>query len=120
MNESSDTVATGIGLAAIAIIFVISLALYLFFCFCGKKICEKCGIQPGILIWIPIVQLVPLLQAGGLPVWTIILFLIPIVGFIMAIYMWAKICTARGKGVLVTIGVVLLPVIFIPYLAFSE
>lgn len=120
MNETSDTVAAGIGLAAIAIIFVIGLALYLFFCFCGKKICEKCGVQPGILIWIPIVQLVPLLQAGGLPVWMIILFFIPIVGFIMSIYMWAKICTARGKGVLVTIGVVLLPFIFIPYLAFSE
>ncbi len=32
---------------------------------------------PDVLIWIPIANLVPLLQAAKMPVWMIILFLIP-------------------------------------------
>ncbi|NOS72662.1 MAG: hypothetical protein HOP33_22410 [Verrucomicrobia bacterium] len=121
MNDTTETAAAaGIGLAFIAIFFLVGLACYLFFCFCGKKICEKCGVQPGILIWIPIVQLVPLLEAAKLPVWVIVLFFIPLVNFITAIYMWSKICTARGKSGLLVVGVILLPIVFIPYLAFSE
>jgi hypothetical protein len=121
MNETANSAAsTGVGLAVFAIVLIICLALYIFACFCMKRICEKCNVQPGILIWIPIVQLVPLLQVAGLPVWTIILFFIPIVGFVMGIVMWAKICTARGKSALLVIGIIFLPIIFIPYLAFSE
>jgi hypothetical protein len=120
MNESDSAVAAGASLAIIAIALLIGLVFYLFFCFCAKRICEKCGVQPGILIWIPIANIVPLLQVAQLPVWVIILFFIPIVGFITAIYMWAKICTARGKSGLLVIGIVLLPIVFIPYLAFSE
>ncbi len=120
MNQTSDTAAAGIGIAVLGVIFLVALAAYIFFCFCGKRICEKCGVQPGILIWIPILQLIPLLQVAQLPVWVIILFFIPFVGLIVSIYMWAKICTARGKSGLLVIGIVLLPIVFIPYLAFSE
>ena len=119
-NSNGDAVAAGVGIVMILGLLVFALAVYLFFCFCCKKICEKCGQKPGILIWIPIVNIIPLLQAAGMAVWMIVLFLIPFVGFIVAIMMWAKICTARGKSPLLVIGVVLLPIVFIPYLAFSE
>lgn len=122
MSEQDGAVIAGLGLVAILVVLVISLALYVFFCFCCKRICEKCGKDPGVLIWIPIVNLIPLLEVAGLPVWTIILFFIPLANFIIAIVMWAKICVARGKsGWLVLL--MLIPVvnlIFLPYLAFSE
>ena len=65
------------GLGLILFILLISLAIYVFCCFCAKRICEKCGVNPGVLIWIPIANLVPLLQVAKMPVWMIILFLHP-------------------------------------------
>lgn len=119
-GSGSSAVATGIGIVFGLGILVFALALYLFFCYCCKRICEKCGQNPGILIWIPILNIIPLLQAAGMAVWMIVLFIIPIVGFIVSIMMWAKICTARGKSPLLVIGVILLPIVFIPYLAFAD
>ena len=100
--------------------FAIILAVYLFLCFCLKRICVKAGVNPGVLIWLPILQLIPLLQAAQLPIWTILLFIIPIVGAIMAIVLWVKICQNLGKGVLAMVLVILLPIIGIPYLAFVD
>ena len=119
-SDSSTVVGAGAGIVAILLILGVVLALYIFFCFCYKRICEKCNVQPGVLIWIPIVQLIPLLQVAALPIWTIILFIIPFVGFVMWIVLWVKICAARGKSGLLVLGIILLPIVFIPYLAFSE
>jgi hypothetical protein len=121
MNETAtNAAAAGLGLAALGSICLIGLALYLFTCFCLKRICEKSKVEPGILIWIPIAQFIPLLQVAGMAAWMLILFFIPFVNFIIGIMMWAKICSARGKSALLVIGVILLPIVFIPYLAFSE
>jgi hypothetical protein len=108
------------GLGLILVFLVFSLALYVFFCFCLKRICEKCGVNPGALIWIPIAQLIPLLQVAKLPVWVIILFFIPLVNAITSIVLWVKICQARGKSAMFVILVIILPIIFIPYLAFAD
>jgi uncharacterized membrane protein YhaH (DUF805 family) len=123
MNDNASAAAgTAMGLGLILFFLVISLALYVFFCFCLKRICEKCGVNPGVLIWIPIAQLIPLLQVAKLPVWVIILFFVPLVNVITAIVLWVKICQARGKsGWLVLILVIpIANLIFLPYLAFSE
>src|ERR1035437_3008981 len=123
MNDNASTAAgTAMGLGLVLVILLISRGLDVFFCFCAKRICEKCGVNPGVLIWIPIVQLVPLLQVAKMPVWTIILFLVPIINLIVAIMMWVKICQARGKsGWLVILLIVpIANLIFLPYLAFSE
>jgi hypothetical protein len=119
-NEGAALVGAGIGIAMLLVFLCIALGLYIFFCFCYKRICEKCGVTPGVLVWIPIVQLIPLLKAARMEVWMILLFLIPLVNFIIWIMMWLKICAARGKSGLLVIGVVLLPIVFIPYLAFAD
>lgn len=123
MNETTNNaVSTGMGLAAGLFIFVIAVALYVFLCFCLKRICEKCGHQPGVLIWIPIVQLIPLLQIAGMSPWLLILFFIPLVNLIVGVIMWVKICLARGKSpwLVLLMFVPIANLIFIPYLAFSE
>ena len=86
------------GLIIILGLLVFALALYVFICYCLKRICQKCGEDPGILIWIPIAQLVPLLKIAKMDLWMIILFFIPIVNIVIGVMMWAKICTARGKS----------------------
>ena len=117
--------ASGINTAepmATFIVLGILLVVWLLGCYCLKRICEKCGAEPGILIWIPIFNLFPMLQAAGLSGWLILLFFVPLVNFVMALVMWVKICQARGKSALLVIllFVPFLNLLFIPYLAFSE
>ena len=77
---------------------------------------------PGVLIWIPILQIVPMLQAAKMPVWMIVLFLVPLVNLIIGIMMWVKICQARGKSgwLVILLFVPIVNLIFVSYLAFSE
>jgi hypothetical protein len=124
MNDNNAHAAAGvlIGLGMSMFILVFLLAFYVFFCFCYKRICEKCGVTPGALIWIPFVHFIPLLQVAKMPVWTIILLFIPLVNVVWLIMLFAKLCIARGKSPWLVI-LMLIPVanlIFIPYLAFSE
>jgi len=110
------------GLMFLAFASVILLALYLFFCSCCKRICQKAGRGPGALIWIPILQAVPLLQVAGMAAWMIVLFLIPLVNLVVAAVMWAKICAALGKSpwLVVLLFIPLVNLAFIPYLAFAN
>ena len=76
----------------------IVVVVYLFFCFCAMLICQKAGHPPGVLIWIPILQLVPLLRAADMsPVW-VVAFLIPFVNIVAHIVWSFNIAKARGKG----------------------
>ena len=105
-----------------AVGLIVVVGLYVFFCYCCKVICEKAGHQPGVLIWIPIANLIPLLTVAKLPLWFIILFLIPLVGFVVWIVMWVKICQARAKSgwLVIMMFIPLVNLVFFPYLAFSE
>ena len=118
----NDTTHDTVGLISILFIFVFALAVYIFTCYCFKRICEKTGHQPGILVWIPIVQIIPLLQVAGMAVWMIVLFLIPLVNLVVVVMMWAKICAARGKSpwLAVMLFIPFANLVFVPYLAFSE
>lgn len=102
--------------------FVALAVLYFIYCYCLKSIVEKCGSEPGLLIWVPIFNFIRLLQAAGLSGWLLILLFIPVVNLIVACYMWVKVCQARGKSgwLVIMMFVPILNLFFIPYLAFSE
>ena len=121
-SSQSSAAATGIGIIAILFIVVFAIGIYLFSAYCCKRICEKAGHNPGILIWIPIVQLIPLLQVAGMATWMIVLFFIPLANLVVLVMMWAKICTARGKSpwLVTMLFIPILNLLFVPYLAFSE
>jgi hypothetical protein len=105
-----------------AIVFVVLPVIYFIWCYCLKRIVEKCGLEPGFLIWVPILNVIRLLQAAGLSEWLLILLLIPGVNFFVGLYIWVKICQARGKSgwLVVIILIPLVNIFFVPYLAFSE
>jgi hypothetical protein len=51
-------------------VIAILVLAYLFTCYCLHQICVKANSQPGLLIWIPGFQLVPLFRAAEMaPVW---------------------------------------------------
>jgi hypothetical protein len=92
------------------------LLFYVFNCYCHRLICEKAGKKPGVLIWLPVLQIIPMFEAAGMSLlWVLLPPLAPIV--------WCfKIAKARGKSAGVGFAL-LLPVIgfftFL-YLAFSD
>jgi hypothetical protein len=119
-HHTQDAAGAFIGAGIILIFILFGLAAYLFFCFCNKRICENCGVRPGLLIWIPILNVIPLFWAAKMSAWLCLLLLVPIVGLIIYIMLWVKVCEVRGKGVLGVVLVLLIPVVGVPYLAFSS
>ena len=71
---------------------------YLIYCYCAMLICQKTGNPGGALVFVPILQLIPLLRAAGMPLGWLVAFLIPGVN-IFAWIAWAiNIAEARGKS----------------------
>ena len=96
--------------------------LYLFHCYCCMLICQKTGNAPGPLVWVPVLQLFPLLRAAGMPAWWFVLSLVPLVNLVVAVMWCFKIAHARGKSALTGLCL-LLPVTNVfafLYLAFSR
>src|ERR1041385_6081575 len=71
---------------------------YVLLCYCGMLICEKTGHPPGPLVWIPVLQLIPLLRAAGMsPAW-LLAFLVPFLNIIAQIVWSMNIARARGTS----------------------
>ncbi len=84
----------------------VSLLLYIVFCHCASVICQKTGNKPGLLIWLPILQMIPLYRAAGMsPIWAFV----PLLNVFAQIVWSFKIAKARGKGALTGL-LLLLPV----------
>jgi hypothetical protein len=96
--------------------------IYLVLCYCWMLICKKAGSQPGLLIWLPLLQVFPILRAAGMsPLWFLVI-IIPILNFIPLIVLSFRLAKARQKsrfvGFLLAFPVTTLFVLF--YLAFSS
>ncbi len=121
-QSARGTPSSTIPAAAMLVAVLIGLGMYLFGCYCLKLICEKAGNDPGILIWIPLLQMIPLFTAADLSlVWFILLF-VPFINIVATIMLWMKLSEARGKpswlGILIIIPGFNLFLLL--YLAFSE
>jgi hypothetical protein len=54
------------------VILGICLVVYLFYCYCLSLICKKAGSEPGLMIWLPLLQYIPMVRAAGMaPHWLI-------------------------------------------------
>ncbi len=98
------------------------LATYLFFCYCSMLICRKTNTEPGGLVWVPVLQLIPMLRAAGMsPAW-FLAFLVPVLNVVAQVTWYVKIVQARGKSLWVAFWL-LLPftnLFAYLYLAFSS
>jgi hypothetical protein len=107
----------------LALLFLgLIIGLYVFACHCYSRICEKAREEPGVLIWIPLVQFVPLLRVAQMPPWTVILLIVPLINIVLIFTLWAKICVALGKTPWLVL-LLLVPIAnlgLIVYLAFCD
>lgn len=99
--------------AAVAYVYT-SLAL--------QTIAQKTNTENPWLAWIPIINIVLMLNIAKKPVWWILLLLIPVVNIVIAVIIWMAIAEARNKpnwwGILAIVPFVNL---IVPgYLAWSD
>lgn len=121
MNSYNASQAAGAGAIAgiIMSFFWLILLVALFLVVCHWIIYSKAG-KPGWAAIIPIYNYIVLLEVVGKPLWWIILLLIPFVNIVAAIIVLNELSKCFGKGVGFTIGLIFLPIIFFPILAFGS
>ena len=83
------------------------------------KAFEKAG-QPGWACFIPIYNVYIMLKIGGKPGWWLLMFLIPVVNVVFAIWTMNMISKSFGKDEGFTIGLIALGCIFWPILGFGD
>jgi len=71
---------------------------YLLFCWCLQKVCVNAGSRPGLLVWLPILQMFPLLRAAKMPAWWFVVFCIPVITIPAHLRWCARIVQVCGKG----------------------
>lgn len=109
----------GDGIGFFGLLF--GIALFVFFSYCLKAICEKANHDPDILIWIPLVQLIPMARIAGINPLLLLLYVVPFINVVFMLYHWAKVCIAIDKSPWLVI-LLLIPVLnltFLPILAFA-
>ena len=76
--------------------------------------------QPGWAAIVPIYNGIVMLQIAGRPVWWFLLYFIPLVNIIIAIIVMIDFAKSFGKGVGFALGLIFLPIIFFPILAWGD
>jgi hypothetical protein len=110
-------------MGAMLLIFVVIFgALYVYLSLALQTIAKKTNTENAWLAWIPIVNIILMLNIAKKPVWWIILCLVPILNIVILIIVWMAIAEARKKpswwGILMIVPVV--GIIVPGYLAWSD
>jgi hypothetical protein len=84
-------------------------------------ICQKTGQEPGVLVWLPVFNVFPLLRAAGMSPWWFLASFVPVLNLVAYILWCVNIAKARAKTLWTAIFL-LLPLtnlLAFLYLAFS-
>lgn len=107
----TSSISLGGALVELGLILVIVVSLW--------KVYVKAG-KPGWAAIIPIYNTIVMLDMVRRPWWWVLLMLIPFVGIVWGIITLHRLSRSFGKGVGTTIGIILLPFIFLPILGFGD
>ncbi|MGB7281746.1 MAG: DUF5684 domain-containing protein [Candidatus Acidiferrum sp.] len=91
------------------ILFIFVLAMYVYHALALQTIAAKTNTENGWFAWIPIVNVILMLNIAKKPIWWIILCIIPLVNIVIFIILWMAIAEARNKpnwwGILIIVPV---------------
>jgi hypothetical protein len=110
-SAAGGAAATGMLVVWLLVVAVMIAAMW--------KIFVKAG-EPGWAALIPIYNLVVMLKIAGKPAWWVLLMLIPFVNIVVFIIAYIAFAQAFGKGAGFAIGLLLLPFVFFPLLAWGD
>jgi len=110
-------------LTGILIVYFVAIAVfYIYFAISLMKIAEKTDTENGWFAWIPILNVILMLQIAEKPLWWFILILIPLVNIVIIVLVWMAIAERRGKpswwGIMMLVPI--MNIITPGYLAFSD
>ncbi|MDD5551699.1 MAG: DUF5684 domain-containing protein [Candidatus Pacebacteria bacterium] len=107
-----DVSNSGPALVAFSFIyFIVIIAIYVYYALCLQNIAKKTNTENGWFAWIPILNVILMLQIAKKPVWWIVLMLIPFVNIVIMILVWMAIAEQAGKENWWGILIALVPVV---------
>ncbi|RDV37665.1 signal peptidase I [Bradymonadaceae bacterium TMQ3] len=106
-------------LVVLLISLVISLALLLVLVASTWKLFTKAG-QPGWMSLIPVLNTIIMVQIAGKEIWWVLLLFVPVANVVAMIIISLAFAEAYGKDTLWGLGLIFLPFIFYPMLAFGN
>jgi len=105
--------------AGVGILVVVYIAVIVFEIAALWQVFVKGG-RPGWATIIPFYNIYTLLKVVGRPGWWLILYIIPIIGFIVWIIVSIDLAKSFGKSSGFAVGLIFLPFIFIPIIGFGS
>jgi hypothetical protein len=112
-----------LGAGIFLFVMILVIIVYVIVALSLMKIAKRTGTENAWFAWIPILNLILMLQIAKRPMWWLVFFLVPfinIVGIVLQFVIWVDIAKLLGKSAVIGILAGLIPIIFVPYLAFSE
>jgi len=124
-NVPPEAGAAAFALAGGMFLFVMFLVLvvYVIAAISLMKIANRTNTPNAWFAWIPILNLILMIQIAQRPMWWLVFFLVPILniaGIVFGIILWIDIAKRLGKSAVFRVLAALIPIIFMPYLAFSK
>lgn len=110
----SDT-AAGVGLFTL----LVYLALLIVTVAGVWKTFEKAG-KPGWAAIVPIYNIIIMLEIVGKPTWWVVLIFVPLVNLVILIILYHQMSLSFGRGVGMTVLLILLPFVGWPMLGFGD
>ena len=113
--ETENAAAAGVG-GGVMLVWLVVLVVMIVACW---KVFTKAG-QPGWASIIPFYNMYVMLTIVGKPGWWLLLFFIPLVNLVIGIIVTLELAKRFGKGGGFAVGLILLPIVFLPILAFGS
>jgi len=101
------------------VMLLISLIPVILFIVCMWKLFAKAA-KPGWASLVPIYNTIVMIEIAGKPLWWFVLLLIPFVNVVFGIILMVALARNFGKGGGYAAGLILLPIVFFPMLAFGK
>ena len=122
-QEDEGRTAAFAAMGAFMLVFLVFFAaIYIYMGLTLSTIAKKTNTENAWWGWVPILNIVLMLNIAKKPIWWIVLLIIPVVGIVIGVLVWMAIAEARGKpnwwGILIIVPLV--GIIVPGYLAFAD
>lgn len=109
-------------LIVMGVVLVISLITYIFSASCYYKMAKKAKLQNPWFAWVPLLNMVTLVELAQKPMWWVILMFVPLVNFVAGIMVFMGILRSFGKSGWLILVMLFAPfnLILLGYLGFSS
>ncbi|MCK5803897.1 MAG: signal peptidase I [Lentisphaeria bacterium] len=106
----------GFTLVAVSVFLAVASALVMLISV--ARVLSKAG-QPGWAVIVPVYNVICLLRVARMPLWWLLLFLVPVVSIVPSVLLPLGIARRFGRGGGFAMGLLFVPVGFWPLLAFG-